>query len=135
MKILPFIFTAIILFSAGTADAYALLQGIIRLPETANLTTDNIRIYVAGREQKTAKLDFIQWFPEINSYMFHASSYNLGVEDVVMMTGETVVAIVTFNGSTGFGVLTFSHMFIDFKIIFGPLLLKGFILDNVCVKL
>jgi hypothetical protein len=24
---------------------------------------------------------------------------------------------------------------IDFKIIFGPLLLKGFILDNVCVKL
>jgi hypothetical protein len=26
-------------------------------------------------------------------------------------------------------------VFIDFKIIFGPLLLKGFILDNVCVKL
>ncbi len=112
MKILSAVFAAIILFSAATADAFsAVLYGFIKLPETANLTPDNVSIYVVGREQKIAKPEpgYVYWDPKAVAWGFSADTDNMETYDVVIMNGENVVAVVNFNELRGFGFLTYDR--------------------------
>ncbi len=114
MKILCLILAAVVCFSVGTAeisafDSSSVLHGFIKLPETAGLTKDNITIYVVGREQKTAKPDSVFWEPAKASWGFTADTDNMKKFEIVINKGENVAAVVNFNGSKGFGLLTYER--------------------------
>jgi hypothetical protein len=110
MKIISVVIALMICFSAATADAFsAVLHGFIKLPQTANLTPDNVTIYVVGKEQKTTKPDSVSWFSETAGWGFAVDTDNMYWNEVPVINGESVVAVVTHNGLKGFSVLTYNN--------------------------
>lgn len=110
MKIISVVIALMICFSAATADAFsAVLHGFIKLPQTANLTPDNVTIYVVGKEQKTTRPDYVFWIPEGAVWGFSVDTDNMYWNEVPVINGESVVAVVTHNGLKGFSVLTYNN--------------------------
>jgi hypothetical protein len=113
MKNMYIVLTAIILFSVEIADSAgiassAVFYGFIKLPQTANLTVDNVEIYVAGREHIIGKPDFIEWVPELALWNFGLDTWNIEYHyNVVVMKGEDVIAVVNYDETVGFGFLTY----------------------------